>query len=171
VQPTTMSRNQHDIPGAASKRIEHADWRQSSAVCELPLLGPCRLGAQLRGGEQRVHECIICGKDFGSDGRTTISMLSSFVAKASCGHIRGRNRIAGMHAARPHRRPATSPSMRTHTGEKSQRCDAFGKAFSTSSNLATHMRTHTGETPHRYDICGKAFSESGSLTKHMWTHL
>ena len=34
-----------------------------------------KLGAQLRGGEQRVRECITCGKAFESDGRTTISML------------------------------------------------------------------------------------------------
>ena len=45
-------------------------------------------------------------------------------------------------------------------------CTTCGKAFTTSSALASHLRTHTGARPYECTTCGKAFTQSGALTTH-----
>jgi KRAB domain-containing zinc finger protein len=50
--------------------------------------------------------------------------------------------------------------IRTHTGDKHDKCDICGKGFSKKGNLQTHIRTHTGDKPYKCDICGKGFSQN-----------
>ncbi len=60
--------------------------------------------------------------------------------------------------------------MKRHTGEKPYKCKGCDKGFSRSSTLDVHMRTHTAEKPHKCEVCGQEFLHSGHLTNHMMTH-
>jgi KRAB domain-containing zinc finger protein len=59
--------------------------------------------------------------------------------------------------------------IRTHTGDKSYKCDICGKGSSHNSNLQNHIKTHTGDKLYKCDICGKGFSNSSDLQRHIRT--
>jgi len=60
--------------------------------------------------------------------------------------------------------------MRTHTGEKTHRCQICQTSFAQICYLKKHMQIHYGEKPHECQICEKAFTQSGYLKIHMETH-
>ncbi|CAL8407013.1 unnamed protein product [Arctogadus glacialis] len=60
--------------------------------------------------------------------------------------------------------------MRTHSGEKSYRCDQCMRHFSVKTLLKRHMMTHSGEKPYKCDQCTMRFSRNSQLKIHMMTH-
>ena len=60
--------------------------------------------------------------------------------------------------------------MKTHTGEKSNKCSLCDYATSHAGNLKTHMKTHTGEKSNKCSLCEYATSHTGSLKTHMKLH-
>ena len=60
--------------------------------------------------------------------------------------------------------------MKTHTGEKLNKCNQCDFASSRASNLRTHMKTHSGENSNKCNQCGYASSHAGHLRTHLKTH-
>ena len=60
--------------------------------------------------------------------------------------------------------------LNTHTGEKSNKCNQCDYAFSQASNLRTHLKTHSAEKPNKCNQYDYASSDAGDLRKHLKTH-
>ena len=57
--------------------------------------------------------------------------------------------------------------LKTHSGEKSNKCDQCDFASSQAGNLRRHLKTHSGEKSNQ---CDYASSQAGSLRTHLKTH-
>jgi KRAB domain-containing zinc finger protein len=53
--------------------------------------------------------------------------------------------------------PDLQKHLKTHTDDKTYKCDVCGKGFSKNCNLQTHIRIHIGDKPYKCDVCGKGF--------------
>jgi len=60
--------------------------------------------------------------------------------------------------------------LRTHTGQKPQKCNQCEKSFANGSNLRKHLLVHTGERPYSCKQCGKTFARSCHLKQHSLVH-
>ena len=60
--------------------------------------------------------------------------------------------------------------MKTHSGEKSNKCNQCGYAFFQAGHLGEHLKTHSGEKLHKCNQCDYASSYAGTLNRHMKTH-
>ena len=60
--------------------------------------------------------------------------------------------------------------MKTHSGEKSNKCNQCDSSFSQASHLRTHMKTHSGERPNKCNQCDYASSYASALRAHLKTH-
>ncbi|KAK3100752.1 hypothetical protein FSP39_024711 [Pinctada imbricata] len=60
--------------------------------------------------------------------------------------------------------------QRTHTKEKTYKCDECGYSTAEGSNLKKHQRTHTGEKPYKCDKCEYRTAYSNALNRHQRTH-
>ena len=60
--------------------------------------------------------------------------------------------------------------MKTHSGEKSNKCNQCDYASSQASNLRRHLKTHSEEKPNKCNECELAFSQEGHLRTHLNTH-
>ena len=60
--------------------------------------------------------------------------------------------------------------FKTHTGEKSNKCNQCDFACSDPSSLRKHMKRHSGEKPNKCNHCHYASSEAGDLRKHLKIH-
>ena len=50
--------------------------------------------------------------------------------------------------------------LRTHTRDKSFKCEHCGNFFCKNSGLLRHIRTHTGDKPFKCELCGKRTTEA-----------
>lgn len=64
--------------------------------------------------------------------------------------------------------PTSSPTERTHTGEKYYKCGSTAKSFSDGSNFSRHQVPRTPR-PYKCRDCGKSFSAGASLITHQRT--
>ena len=55
--------------------------------------------------------------------------------------------------------------MRTHTGEKTHKCEICGQGLSSKKNLKIHLELH--ETKFNCDICDHKFENRRGLTNHL----
>ncbi|XP_057563167.1 zinc finger protein 677-like [Hippopotamus amphibius kiboko] len=80
--------------------------------------------------------------------------------------------VSPLHRIPPGVENALLPAQyrRTHTEEKSNKCNDCGKAFSKRSNLTNHKSIHSGQRPYRCNQCGKAFNHQSHLTTHHRVH-
>ncbi|XP_073966165.1 uncharacterized protein [Choristoneura fumiferana] len=60
--------------------------------------------------------------------------------------------------------------IRTHTGQKLYTCNVSSSSFSDKSNLADHEKTHTKERPHKCNLCNYACIQKHNLTRHIRMH-
>ena len=60
--------------------------------------------------------------------------------------------------------------MKTHSGEKSNKCNQCNFASSYASGLMRHLKTHTGEKSNKCNLCDYASSQAGHLRIHLKTH-
>ena len=60
--------------------------------------------------------------------------------------------------------------LKTHSGEKSNKCNQCDYACSDPSALRSHLKTHTGEKSNKCNQCDYASSEAGDLRRHLKTH-
>ena len=60
--------------------------------------------------------------------------------------------------------------LKTHSGEKSNKCNQCDYASSDASNLRVHLKTHIGEKSNKCNQCDFASSEEGNLRRHLKTH-
>ena len=58
---------------------------------------------------------------------------------------------------------------RSHTGEKTHKCDVCQKKLACKRSLDFHKRTHTGEKPYACKYCQESFSQSGNFYRHVRT--
>ena len=57
--------------------------------------------------------------------------------------------------------------LKMHTGEKNKRCNQCDYASYNSGNLMTHLKTHSGEKQNKCNQCNYASSEAGNLSAHL----
>ena len=60
--------------------------------------------------------------------------------------------------------------MKTHSGEKPNKCNQCDYASSDASNLRTHLKTHSGERSNKCNQCNYASSQAGHLRTHLKVH-
>ena len=60
--------------------------------------------------------------------------------------------------------------LKTHSGEKSNKCNQCDYASSRAGNLRRHFKTHSGEKSNRCTQCNFAFSQAGDLRTHLKIH-
>ena len=60
--------------------------------------------------------------------------------------------------------------LKTHNGEKSNKCNKCNFASSRADVLRTHLKTHSGEKPNKCTQCDYASSLAGNLRNHLKTH-
>ena len=56
--------------------------------------------------------------------------------------------------------------MKTHSGEKSNKCNQCDYASSQTGHLITHMKTHRGEKLNKCNQCEYASSQASNLRQH-----
>ena len=70
--------------------------------------------------------------------------------------------------------PDQSNMADTTTGNNSNVCNLYGKAFVSRKKVEQHMFIHghsiSRSRPHKCKTCEKAFTQSGSLKTHLLTH-
>ena len=62
-------------------------------------------------------------------------------------------------------------NLKTHSGEKSNKCNQCDYASSQASHLRAHMKTHSGEKLNKCNQCDYACSQAGTLRRHLKTHI
>ena len=110
------------------------------------------------------YECELCGKVFGTKFRLKSHKI--FVHKQAGKYpcaVCGKNLPTEKHLQR---------HLRTHTGEKTLKCDICEKLFKEKSQLSEHQRgVHGIDVRHRCTHCGKGFYSKSRFDSHMRCHL
>ena len=60
--------------------------------------------------------------------------------------------------------------LKTHSEEKSNKCNQCDYASSRAGNLRTHLKTHSGEKSNKCNQCDFASSQAADLRRHFKTH-
>ena len=60
--------------------------------------------------------------------------------------------------------------LKTHSGEKLNKCSQCDFASSRAVNLRKHLITHRGEKQNKCNQCDYAFSQASNLRTHLKTH-
>ena len=60
--------------------------------------------------------------------------------------------------------------LKTHSGEKTNKCNQCDYACSDPDNLRKHLKIHNGEKSKKCNLCDFAPSKAGSLRRHFKTH-
>ena len=60
--------------------------------------------------------------------------------------------------------------LKTHCGERSNKCNQCDFASSRADHLRRHLKAHSGEKPHKCNICNYASNQAGNLKKHLKIH-
>ena len=60
--------------------------------------------------------------------------------------------------------------LKIHSGEKSNKCNQCDYASSLAGDLRRHLKTHSGEKSNKCNQCDYASSEAGNLRTHLKTH-
>ena len=60
--------------------------------------------------------------------------------------------------------------LKTHSREKTYKCNQCDYASSQASDLSRHLATHTGEKTNKCTQCDFATSRAGNLRTHLKTH-
>jgi len=60
--------------------------------------------------------------------------------------------------------------LKTHSGEKSNKCNQCDYASSEAGDLRRHLKTHSGEKLNKCNQCDYASSREGNLKTHLKTH-
>ena len=61
--------------------------------------------------------------------------------------------------------------LKTHSGEKPNKCNQCDYASSETSKLMTHLKTHSGEKSNKCNQCDYATIYASDLRRHLKTHL
>ncbi|XP_053158456.1 zinc finger protein 22-like [Hemicordylus capensis] len=111
--------------------------------------------------DERMYECLDCGKEFSRKFNLQRHQRIHAGEKPyyclDCGKTFGCSWQLRVH-------------RRIHTGEKPYKCTYCGKEFGRSSNLARHQLIHTREKRYACSECGKGFSQKFYLNKHRRIH-
>ena len=60
--------------------------------------------------------------------------------------------------------------LKSHSGEKLNKCNQCDFASSETGNLRRHLKTHSGEKSNKCNQCDFACSDPSSLSQHLKTH-
>ena len=60
--------------------------------------------------------------------------------------------------------------MKTHSGEKSNKCNMWSNASSQSGDLRAHLETQCGEKSNKCNQCAYTSFKTGNLRTHLKTH-
>ena len=60
--------------------------------------------------------------------------------------------------------------LKTHNGERTNKCNQCDFASSYASALRRHLKNHSGEKPYKCNQCDYASSKAGNLRAHLKTH-
>ena len=60
--------------------------------------------------------------------------------------------------------------LKTHSEEKSNKCNQYNFASSQAGDFRRHLKTHFGEKSNKYNQCDFASTQAGNLRIHLITH-
>ena len=60
--------------------------------------------------------------------------------------------------------------MKTHSEEKSNKCNQYNFASSQAGDFRRHLKTHFGEKSNIYNQCDFASTQAGNLGRNLKTH-
>ena len=66
--------------------------------------------------------------------------------------------------------PASRNHLKTHSGEKSNKCNQCDYASSQAGHLRQHLKTHSGEKSNKCNHCDYASSHPSDLRRHLKKH-
>lgn len=124
------------------------------------------------GGECRAAvtlKCHPCDSVFKTQSEMDNHLLSHFHKCRDCNKSFPQKQDLEVHQCMPVQHAPDSIECEQRDKDKNFVCDACGKEFDTSSELAQHKMTHTGDKNFKCLECGKCFSRERTFKAHKHT--
>nr|XP_054920444.1 zinc finger protein 287-like [Dermacentor andersoni] len=177
-------------PMVSSSSVNHAQPSTSRARIEEALAVPENIArnAPGTGGRELRKLCGVCGtvsntpdalhgraKEPTDDTAQICKACDQSSVRMSksvehCHNLTGKKHKCEACGKQFHRSCDLAEHQRTHTDERRYKCEICEKMFRKAGHLYDHKRTHTDEKPYLCITCGKTYKWPSNLRKHERTH-